>query len=296
MGGLTELAYCSELGVGHVIMINSGDGGALWQIQKLIKDFETRAQKPKEAQTIADEAPKISIDPALAGYYREIAPRTQMTAWLLSITDARHYRIVDGGLERETFFGKHRQKYTPVSPTRFRSVSSGLIELAVTTDPLAGPVLVEDGFVGQRVTAFRFFYPLVLLGAWMLAILGSFVFAIVWVIRFLSGSLRKGPTIQVRVWPLLAGVSILLAFVFNVAGMKDMFASFGRPSVASVGLMLGTMAFALLSGWSVITVIKERKSPMNRWNYWFAAVLSVPHLLVTLYFLSAGVIGLRTWA
>ena len=40
MGGLTELAYCPELGVGHVIMINCGDGGAFWRIQEIVKNFE----------------------------------------------------------------------------------------------------------------------------------------------------------------------------------------------------------------------------------------------------------------
>lgn len=296
IGGLTELAYCPELGVGHVIMINSGDGGALWQIQELVKKFETRAQKPKDTAPPKNEAVKISINPNLAGYYRDIAPRNQLTAWFTDLVGARCYRVADGVLYRESITGKRRQKFTPVSPMRFRSENNGQITLAAATDPLAGPVLVEEMYVGRRISAPALFGPMILFGVWVAAVVASFIFAVVWIIRLLSGGLKNGPTIWVRLWPLLAGVAALLALVISATGAGDMFAAYGKPSFASVGFMLGTIAFAILSVWSVVVVYQERKSPMNRWNYWCATTLAGLHLLMMLYLLFAGVIGLRTWA
>ena len=296
IGGLTELAYCPELGVGHAIMINSGDGGALGQIQKLIKNFETRAQKPKDTAPPESETAKITIDPILAGYYRNIAPRTQMTDWFTAILGARRYRIADGVFYRESFTGHDRQKFIPVSSKLFRSEKNGQIGLASTTDPLAGPVLVEETYVGRRISAAALFAPMILFGVWVVATMGSFVFAIVWIIRLLSGGLKNGPTIRVRLWPLLAGVAVLLALVISATGAGDAIAAYGKPSFTSVGIMLGTIAFAILSVWSVVVVFKERQTPMNRWNYWCAATLAALHLLVTGYLFSVGVIGLRTWA
>jgi hypothetical protein len=219
-----------------------------------------------------------------------------MTAWFTDIMGARRYRIADGVFYRESISGKDRQKFIPVSSTRFRSEKNGQIVLAAATDPLAGPVLVEENYVGRRISTATLFAPMILFGVWVVAIIASFVFAVVWIIRLLTGALKKGPTIRVRLWPLLAGVAVLLAIVISATGAGDLFASYGKPSFASVGFMVGTIAFAVLSFWSVLTVVCERKTPMNRWNYWYAVILSSLHLLMTLYLLFAGVIGLRTWA
>jgi hypothetical protein len=262
----------------------------------LVKRLETRAQKPKKTAALKTAAAKISIDPNLAGYYRDIAPRTQLTAWFTDLVGARRYRIGDGVLYRESLGGHDQREFIPVSATHFRSESNGRIALAAVTDPLAGPVLVEETYVGQRISAAALFGPMILFGVWVVAIVASFIFAFVWIIRLLSGGLKNGPTIRVRLWPLLAGVAPLLAVIFLATGSGDMVGSLGKPTVASAGFMLGTIAFAILSVWSVVVVFKERQTPMNRWNYWFAATLSVLHLLMTVYLLSAGVIGLRTWA
>ena len=219
-----------------------------------------------------------------------------MTAWLQTITAARRYGIKEGRLQRETLAGKSLEKYIPVAPNLFRAANTGLIELALTTDPLAGPVLVDENFVGEKIPRIQLFAPWVLLGVWLLAGLGSFLFAPVWIIRLLAGYLKKGPAIRVRLWPLLAGTALALAQVFLFIGLTDMFAYLGHPTLASVGFMSGTIVFALLSGWSVVVVFQERRTPMNRWNYWYAVVLSVLHLATTVYLLSVGFIGLRTWA
>jgi lipid-A-disaccharide synthase-like uncharacterized protein len=156
--------------------------------------------------------------------------------------------------------------------------------------------LVEETYVGRRISAAALFGPMVLFAVWMVATMGSFIFAVVWVIRLLSGGLKNGPTIRVRLWPLLAGVAVLLALLISATGAGNAIAAYGKPSFTSVGFMLGTIAFAVLSVRSVVVVYEERKSPMNRWNYWCAATLAGLHLLMTLYLMSAGVIGLRTWA
>ena len=60
--------------------------------------------------------------------------------------------------------------------------------------------------------------------------------------------------------------------------------------------IVATLAFFLFAILSAYTSIKERATPMNRVNYWYCSVSSGLHLIVALYLLSYGVIGIMTWA
>ena len=46
MGGLTDMEYLSNYGRGYVVMINSGNGKALYQITKLVRQYLTRDLVP----------------------------------------------------------------------------------------------------------------------------------------------------------------------------------------------------------------------------------------------------------
>jgi hypothetical protein len=60
--------------------------------------------------------------------------------------------------------------------------------------------------------------------------------------------------------------------------------------------MLATIAFAVFAVAGVHAAISHRQADINRVAFWFSAVSSGLHLIVVLYLLSFGVIGMMTWA
>lgn len=295
-GGLTEFSYCRELGTGHVVMINRGNIEGLKRLVNLITEFESRRVPAKVWGRQAGPAP--ALDLTLEGRYAGINPRIGRLAWMGGMPGARRYEFENGELVRRGLFGGEPHRFIPVSPTQFRSAESGEISLVITADPLAGPVLVDNVsgfFVGRRTPLWQLLAPAVLLGLWALATLGSFVYAMVWGIRLATGRLNAGPAIRVHVWPLMAGVAGTFFAGFLLFGLSQSIERLGRPTLVSVGITISTIAFALLSLWSIVIVVRERQSPMGRWDHRSSAALSVLHLGATAYLFAYGLIGLCTW-
>lgn len=76
--------------------------------------------------------------------------------------------------------------------------------------------------------------------------------------------------------------AVVFVAVFAV-GMADPFEKLGAPTAYSITIMLSTIAFALFAAFGVITSIRERRTAMNRVNYWHSTVSSFTHLVVALY-------------
>jgi hypothetical protein len=95
---------------------------------------------------------------------------------------------------------------------------------------------------------------------------------------------------------LLAGLSVIAFIMLFSAGMGDPFSSLGKPTAISVGIMIMTIAFALLAALGLITSIRERGTEMNRVNYWFTTTSSLLHCIIVAYLAWFGIIGLTTWA
>ena len=131
---------------------------------------------------------------------------------------------------------------------------------------------------------------------WGLSIAISIPYALVWGVRRLRRKIPSGPAIRVRVWPLLAGLSVIAFLTLFSIGMSDPFVTLGQPTSISIGIMLMTIAFALFAALGLITAIRERGTKMNRVNYWYATTSSALHCIVVLYLAWFGIIGLATWA
>jgi hypothetical protein len=118
----------------------------------------------------------------------------------------------------------------------------------------------------------------------------------VWGVRKYRGKIAGGATIRIRLWPLLAGLSVISFVLLMMLGSSEPFKSFGQPSLISVGVMLSSITFVVFTALGVYTAIIERNTKMNQAMYWYAAFSSLMHLIVSMYLLSFGAIGLMTWA
>ncbi|MGB0495257.1 MAG: serine hydrolase domain-containing protein [Kangiellaceae bacterium] len=291
-GGLTELAYLPSAKVGHAIMINSGNGEAFGKISDLIRDYETRNLEPLD---ISNEAVITDEHKQIEGFYFPINPRQQMGYFLERIANMEKFYFDGNTLVRTGVLGGNPAKYIPQSATLYRSGKTGLVSLSVANDPLVGKVIHANNRVLQPISSGFVYAQISTAFIWVFFIVSSFLYVLIWGIRKLNKSIPSGATIRIRMWPLFAGICIFLVLILFSVGASEPFINFGKPSFISVSIMLLTIAFALFSVMGVYTAFKERRSPMNQVNYWYCSLGSLVNLIVTVYFLWFGVIGLMTW-
>lgn len=292
-GGLTEMAYLPEAGAGHAIMVNSDDFVAFRKISDLVRKFETRELVAAEVRNnSALTADHLSIE----GFYYPINSRQQVSYFLDRIFGVQVLAFTENTLYRKALLGGEPTNYYAVSPDAYRHAETGMISLTRVVDPLAGAVVHAGTLVMKPVSSLVVYGQLGIAVLWALMIASSLIYAVVWGARKWRGKVPGGATIRVRVWPLLASLSIVMFVGLFMLGMAEPFSMLGKPTFYSVGVMLSSIAFAVFAVLSARAAIKERHGQMNRVNYWHSAIASMTHSVVALYLLWFGVIGLMTWA
>ena len=291
-GGLTEFSYLPEARVGHAIMINSGNGAAYNEISDLVRDFETRGltkTAERDAPTVAPEYRDIAV------LYYAINPRQQIAYFLERVFNIQTLFFEDDTLMLAPLFGGDPVKFVAASGQLYRHAETGAISLSRVVDPLAGPVVHAGTTVLKPASATLIYGQLVIAALWGLAIATSVLYALIWGFRRLRGKIPPGPGIWIRVWPLLAGLSVIAIVTLFSFGAADPFALLGKPTALSVGIMLATLLFGVTAATGAYVAVRDRRAAMNRVNYWYSTGCAFLHLIVAAYFAWFGVIGLTTW-
>jgi CubicO group peptidase (beta-lactamase class C family) len=291
-GGLTEFSYLPEAKVAHAIMINSGAGAAYLEISDLLRDYETR-------NLIEPDAPvAVSVEAeheAIAGLYFPINPRQEVARFIEQPLGVFKLWLEENELRIKPLLGGKSRSYIAASPNLYRNKETGAIGVSRVEDPLEGPVVHMGSAVLKPVSALVAYGQLAIAALWGLSIAISIPYALVWGVRRLRGKIPSGPAIRIRVWPLLAGMSVIAFIALFTIGMGDPFSSLGKPTAISVGIMLLTIIFAMLAALGLFTAIRERGTEMNRVNYWFTTTSSILHCIIVAYLAWFGIIGLATW-
>lgn len=292
-GGLTELAYLPEQKLGYVFMINSGNGAAFRKISDLIRDFQTRGLA---TPVIADGGDITDEHRELAGYYATINSRQQISYFLDRVFDVQKIWFEDNKLMRKALLGGETSAYFAISPSLYMSEEYGVSSLSQVIDPLAGQVIHAGTLVMQPASLVLVFGQLSVAALWGLSIALSIVFLLIWGVRRWRGKIAPGPAICIRVWPLLAGLTVILFVWMFILGMSDPFKTLAAPTVISVTVMLATLAFVVFALLGARASVIYRNAEMNRATYWFSAISSGLHVMIALYLAYFGVIGVMTWA
>lgn len=291
-GGLTELAYQPELGLGYAFMINSGNGQAFGEISDLIGDYLTYGiDAPEGPEAIPATAAHYEIE----GFYEPINPRMEASRFIDRIGGVQKLWFENSTLKRKPLFGGNVVEYEPVSDIQYKHSKTGLTALTAVTDPLAGSVIHVGSQVFKPVSPAVVWGQIGIAALWLLTIALSIPYALIWGFRRLRKKVDPGPTIRIRVWPLLAGLSVIAFNVLFIQGAADPFARLGVPSFWSVSILITSLAFAVFAILGVRDAVRFRHWSMNRGNYWFSTVSSSLHLVVAIYLTIYGVIGIMTW-
>lgn len=295
-GGLTEFAYLPGASRGYAFIINSGSGAAFGDISDLIRNYQTR-DLPQPAAP--EPAPLTAADSKIAGLYHAINPRQQIGYFLDRLLGVERLWFEDGELRRKPLLGGEPRDYLPAGDGKFRSPETGRIVLVQTEDPIAGRVLHAGGLVLRPVSPMAAYGQLAIAALWLVSIVTSFVYFLVWGVRKWRGKVPAGASTRIRVWPLLASASFVALVMLFAAGMSspsNIFTTLGKPTAISISIMLTSLAFAVFAVLGAWTAVRERRAEMNRVNYWYSSISSGLHLLVALYLGWFGIIGLQTWA
>lgn len=301
MGGLTEMAYLPDHGRGYAVMINSGNGKALFHIASLIRRYVVCDLPPPALP------PSASVSAGLQrhydGYYEIISPREGWLYPFIRLLNIKQLNFTSDGISTATH-GLRRERWVPVSERLFRRTDQSVATLALLPDA-DGEIQVQfDRGTFKQVSALRVWTQIVGIVLVSVLTLSSLLFALVWGLRKLLGKLPNAGPLVVRGLPLLSAfllitydglIAIGLRGMITAGSIDDLF-NLGVPSVLSVTILLVSIAFPLAAVASLYVVYRERKAVMNRMAYWHSVMVALAVAAVAVYYGYWGLLGLRLWA
>jgi CubicO group peptidase (beta-lactamase class C family) len=290
-GGLTELEYLPEQGMGYVFMINSGNPAALTQIDGLLRVYINRILPGPGPLPPALKSAKLP--PEYAGWYEPISPRIERTRGLVRIAQLLAVTPVAGGL-RIGLLGRARD-FVPVTDLFYRAATDGAPTVALITDKSEGTLIEAYGVTFRRIPAWMPWLEFSVIAAAFLLMLSSLVFALIWVPRRLAGCVPPVEYIGVRAMPVLAALSLAgMGLLLALTG-GDAIGRLGRITPWSVGIFVLSLAFAVFSVLGLALALRFWNRPMRRGVWWHAFAASLVLTGVAVYLAYYGVVGWRSW-
>jgi hypothetical protein len=295
-GGLTELSYLPEQGLGYVFVINSGNGEAFGNISHLIRNFITKDLKaPAPMPTVPVEPARIQ---PFTGFAEPRNPRVQMFYFLERILGVMRVRLQDNKLHVKPLLGKEAV-YVPASGHLFRKVDEPIPTLALIAGH--GAPMLDMGFAAVQVVPTWLAVAELGIGAISLLLMASSIlYALFWIPMWLFRWRRRRYQAKrfliLRVLPLVSVLSLVGVVAVFAVSAEDAITRFGNVTIWSVSLFLLTILFALTAVASVLLVIRGRRPEVWRLVWVHAALVSGACVVVAAYLAWWGIIGLRTWS
>lgn len=285
------IEYCPELGLGLVVMLNSNRTGTFARVNNLVRLYAMR-RVPEKALPLAGPMP-ASLNRSFNGLYVNIAPRNEgYTDFVEGFRNLRRIRVE----EKEMIMMPGSWRWVPVSGDLFRLNDGAKPELAVITGEQGERLLQCFEGTFRRISAVGFWSVFYGMLASFAILISAVMFAVVWGLRLVFGRLKQAGPLGPRAWPLLGAVSIVGFIAFYLHFQEGHVHILGTVNLWSVGLMLDTLLLPVSVIASAIGLWRHRRTPMNRFAYWHAVLVTLGLAFITGYGLAWGLIGLRTWA
>ena len=297
-GGITEMAYLPDNGVGYSYSINAGNGDAFVKIGKTIRAYVTRELQKPALPPVASLPANAS---SYAGWYEPDSPRNEMAHFLERLLGIARVRFGDGKL-LVTSLGGINDVFLPVSGTEFRQVPKKEPPEPIPTVALLTPnaegqfIQLGDGMVTmKRIPAWFAITEIVLIAWFVLAIVSVVVYAPFWLLGGLSKKRRRPAERAMRFLPLVAVLSLVAVVAIFMLCSDDLIARLGNLTGWSAAFCLATVAYAVASVTSAVALWgapkPEVRSRVRRYS--MAVILAL--LTAAAYLAYWGVIGFRTW-
>ena len=297
-GGLTEMAYMSDLGVGYFYSINSANGEAFNKIGKMIRAYITRdLQKPSIPPTAS--LPTNATE--YTGWYEPDSPRLELTYFLERLLGMTYIHFEESRLLM-TSLGEKNAIFLPVTGAQFRSVP-----LKESPEPVATAKLLNPNVKGKfiqmglgmttmkRIPTWLAIAEIFLTGFVLLSIVSIFVYAPFWILGGIIKKRRRPAERYMRLLPLIAVLSLVSIVVICMLSGDLIIFRLGNMTGWSFSLFLATIAFAVASVASAVVLWRKPKQEVRRIVRVYSIGVSTALLITTAYLAYWGIIGLRMW-
>jgi CubicO group peptidase (beta-lactamase class C family) len=298
-GGLTDMSYLPDYGVGYFYSINSGDGDAFEKIGKTIRAYITRDLSKPPLPPVASLPANAA---SYAGWYEPDSPRVQMIYFLERLTNIERFAFADGKMLVSSLGGLNHE-FLPVSGMQFRRVPKDGPPAPAATVALLAPdapgQYIQSGGGTQTMKKIPTLlaFAEILLVAWVvLAILSILVYAPFWLLGGLSKKRRRPAERAMRLWPLIAVLSFASVILIFMRVGDDLIPIMGNLTIWSFAFFLATIFFAAASIVSAIVIWRAPRQDVRPRVRQFSLVVTLALLIATAYFAYWGMIGIRTWA
>jgi CubicO group peptidase (beta-lactamase class C family) len=297
-GGLTELAYMPDYGVGYFYSINSGNGDTFQKIGTSIRAYVTRElQRP----ALPAASPLPANAGSYAGWYEPDSPRSQMSYFIERVLGLTKVSF-DSEKMLVSSLGGENEGYIPVGGMQFREVPKEDPPLPAATAELLAPnsegqfIQMDAQTTMRRVPAW-FAISEIVLTVWIaIAVILVLAYAPFWLLRGLSKKRRRPAERAIRCWPLLAVLSLVAVVVIFILSSDDLLTRMGNLTIWSAGLFLSTVAYGIASVAGVLALWFAPKQEVRKGVYRFSVFVVAGLLIAAAYFAYWGFIGLRPWA
>lgn len=296
-GGLTEMAYLPDFGIGYFYSINSSNGEAFLKIGTLLRTYVTQ-KLPKPPLPAPGVLPENAN--SYSGWYQVDSPRQELGRFLERLLGKVHIHFKEDKLFMSSL-GKRNAMYLPVEGMQFRSVPTD-----EPAEPLASLVLLQPNEEGRfiqlpmltmkQIPTWFAISEIGIISFVLLSITSILLYAPIWLLGALRKSRRRPFERAMRIWPLMAVLSLIGIVVLFGACSFDLITRLGQLTWWSFALFLMTLLFAGASIGSAVSLWRAPKQGVRPSVRVYSIAVTIALMIATTYLTYWGIIGLRTWA
>jgi CubicO group peptidase (beta-lactamase class C family) len=297
-GGLTEMAYIPANDVGYFYSINSANGGSFGKIGETIRAYLTR-NLPKPVPPPV--APLAANAAAYAGWYQPDSTRSELTHFLERLLGIVRVRFEDGQLLVSNI-GERNIVFVPVTDTQFRSNRKKGPPSPVATVELLTPnaegQFIQIGAGEETIKRIPTWFAIseIILTCWfLLAVILILLYAPFWILGGLRKDRRRPAERGMRLWPLIAVLSLIAVVIIFNAASDDLIPRMGNLTAWSSSFFLATVLYALATLAGVVSLWRAPKEGVRTGVRRFSMLVILALVVAAAYLAYWGIIGLRTW-
>ncbi|MBV6522224.1 MAG: D-aminopeptidase [Gemmatimonadaceae bacterium] len=304
-GGLSEMSYLPEAGVGYAVQINTADAAAFRTLNRIIRSFLTQSL-PRPGEPPAGSVPP-SIAARFRGWYEPVSPRTQHLYFAERLLGLSSVSFVGDTMLVKPVLGV-RSRLLAVDSMRFRRHGESEPTVALVNDAnngreqgmeTFGPALPASSM--KRIPTALALGEIALTALWLLGLVSALIAGLTGLGRWVWRRIRRKPRYVSGAQPLwraallLTGLVVLDGIVLTAVDADPMV--LGRFSPASATLYGIGIAYAAVALAGLALVIRSRPSGGSwlRYSLWPSRAVLALHLVAAAYLVSWGFIGWRTW-
>lgn len=288
-GATASLAYVPKLNSGYVIM-SSGNGAAMYQIAKLIREYIVRDVKPYD--TTLEELPNAFKH--IAGYYKKVNPRNNLEDIFNDLFNFRVFSFDNNNLYISPILGGKSSSAYSINEILLANPNNGLSSIALVNDPLLGQAIQVDMNLYVAVSQMSVWSKILLVTTVLTLTTGTILFTMFWSLLNYYRKTLSQQQITCRLWPCFTSIS-LVAFISSLVLADANLDAISKVSALSLTILTLSLCYPIVTITSLFRLWKMKSSKEKSIGYWLSSSICIIHLINVILLASYGMIGFRIW-